>query len=277
MKKHQKFDKKPYFSYHNRDENDGFPRKKKAYGQHFLRKQSVVDHMIAEVKIDENTTIMEIGCGDGFLTESILSQTNCKNLICYEIDPEWAEVVRNKISDPRLEIIEKNILEVEFESLKEKQPLVILANLPYQITFPIFFLFLKHKHLFNEGVVMIQEEVAQKIVSKTGKSYSATSLFLQNHFEFKLLEKVEPGAFSPPPKVFSRLIYFKPKSETLQIPQEENFWKFLKLCFHQPRRTLRNNLVSNHYSLETFSEKFLNSRAQQLSIHDFLEAWSKLI
>ena len=68
------------------EEHYAFPRKKKMFGQHFLRKSSVVDHMIDKVLIESGkSTVMEIGCGDGFLTSAILNQTACKKLICFEI------------------------------------------------------------------------------------------------------------------------------------------------------------------------------------------------
>ena len=254
-----------------------FPQKKKRFGQHFLRKQSVVDHMIDKVKITPETNILEIGCGDGFLTQAILDQTKCKELWSYEIDPEWAEFVTNKIKDPRLNIKQENILEIDFKQLEKQKPWVLLANLPYQITFPIFFLLQKNKHLFQEGVVMIQEEVAQKIVAKKGRGYSATALFLQYHFDFELMEKIEPGAFSPPPKIHSRLVYLKPKENIVSIPNEKEFWKFLKVCFLSPRRTLNNNLKSSDYNVEKISDEILNKRAQQLTFDNFLKIWENLI
>jgi 16S rRNA (adenine1518-N6/adenine1519-N6)-dimethyltransferase len=234
--------------------------------------------MIAAVAVTPQTSVLEIGCGDGFLTRSILAQTPCSQLRCFEIDPEWAEVVRAGITDPRLTIVLQNILEVDFEALKSDTPWVVLANLPYQITFPIMFLLQKHKHLFTEGVVMIQEEVAQKIVAAGGRSYNATSVLLQHHFEFKLLEKVEPGAFTPPPKVNSRLLFFKPKSFVPEIPEADNFWKFVKLCFNSPRQTIRNNLKSTHYRNHSgISDAILGLRAQQMKMSDFLEIWDCLL
>ncbi len=253
------------------------PPKKKSLGQHFLRKQSVVDHMIEKVEITPKTSVLEIGCGDGFLTQSILLQTYCKKLCCYEIDPMWADFVKAKIKDPRLEIKRENILEADFSSLKEDKPWVILANLPYQITFPIMFLILEHKNLFEEGVVMVQEEVAQKIVAQTGRSCNTTSLLLQHHFNFELMDKIGPESFSPPPKVNSRLVYFKPKSKIISIPKEEEFWKFVKVCYQQPRRTIKNNLSQTHYDLEKIPETILKLRAQQMKFDDFLNLWKKII
>lgn len=273
IKKHTKYQSKKDPSYKT---GQKLPRKKKKLGQHFLRKQSVVDHMINKVKVTPKTTVMEIGCGDGFLTGSILLQTNCKNLIVFEIDEQWANVVKDEIKDPRLQINIENILDIDFETVKKDAPLVLLANIPYQITFPIMFLLQKNKELFSEGVIMIQEEVAQKIVAKKGKKYSATSLFLQYHFDFELLEKVGPENFSPPPKVNSRLLYFKPKLKLKKIKHEDEFWKFLKRCFKFPRRTLQNNLKATTYDLNKTAPEVLKLRAQQISFDQFLGLWDKL-
>ncbi len=253
-----------------------FPKKKKKFGQHFLRKPSVVNHMIDRVTITSETSVLEIGCGDGFLTRVILEQTKCKQLWGYEIDPEWVNVLKEKIKDPRFKLCQENILQLDFTKLELYKPWVLLSNLPYQITFPILFLLQKHKDLFTEGVVMVQEEVAQKIVASYGRGFSPTSIFLQNNFEFELMEKVEPEAFSPPPKVYSRLIYFKTKKEQIKIDQEEDFWKFIKLCFIFPRRTLANNLRTTHYDLTKIPQETLQLRAQQLSFGDFLDLWEKI-
>src|SRR5579872_1087228 len=210
--KYHTYSKPETRNYHDHDHDHDMPRKKKGLGQNFLRKQSVVDNMIAKVTITPETSVLEIGCGDGFLTKSILEQTKCKKLVCYEIDPDWVKYVSKKIKNSRLEIRLKNILESNFaQELSGDKPWVILANLPYQITFPIIFLIQQNKDLFQEGVIMVQEEVAQKIVAKRGKGYSPTSLLLQYNFDWTLMEKIEPGAFSPPPKVYSRLLHFRPK------------------------------------------------------------------
>ncbi len=256
--------------------NTEIPRIKKALGQHFLRKQSVVDNMISKVSITKDTSVMEIGCGDGFLTKAILEQTACKKLVCFEIDPEWATFVKDRIKDPRLIINIENILDVDIKSLEINKPWVLLANLPYQITFPIMFLLQENKDFFEEGVVMVQEEVAQKLVAKRGRSYSATSVFLQYSFDFELLEKIESGAFSPPPKVQSRLVYFKPKHDQITIKDEEQFWQFLKVTFKQPRRTIRNNFKSTHYDFSKVPEALMLKRAQELSFEQFLTLWSAI-
>ena len=252
------------------------PRKKKHFGQHFLRKHSVVNNMIKRVFVDSETSVVEIGCGDGFLSRAILDQTKCKKFLIYEIDPEWSNYVSEKIDDKRMDVRNTNFLDVDLSVLESEKPWVLLANLPYQVTFPIMFTLLRNRNLFREGVIMVQEEVAQKIVATSGRSYGVTSILLQRSFDFELMEKVEPGAFIPPPKIFSRLIYFKPKETVVAIENEEKFWIFLKICFRSPRQMVRNNLKSSNYDLEKIPSELKNLRAQQISFEELLELWKHL-
>ncbi|CAN5150786.1 16S rRNA (adenine(1518)-N(6)/adenine(1519)-N(6))-dimethyltransferaseRsmA [soil metagenome] len=248
---------------------------KKQYGQHFLRDQSVVDHMMDQVKLTDESSVFEIGCGDGFLTQEIVKQPLAR-LWVFEIDPQWAGFVKNAIKDKRLTMFEENVLDLDFSRLDEHKPWTLLANLPYQITFPILHLLQKNRHMLKEGVIMVQEEVAQKIVKTSGRGYGLPSLFFQHFFEWKLLNKVAPTAFLPPPKVYSRLMYFKPRKKLVEIPNESEFWKFIKLCFLQPRRTLRNNLNSTHFDTSQFDDKLLSLRSQQMGMEDFLKIWKVL-
>jgi len=248
---------------------------KKQYGQHFLRQQNVVDAMVNKVTITEHSSIFEIGCGDGFLTRAIL-QTACARLWVFEIDQEWAEYVKSHYPDPRMTIFEENILDVDFTRFQTTK-WTLLANLPYQITFPILHMLQRNKHLLDEGVIMVQEEVAQKIIKSSGRGYGFVSLFFQHHFEWQLMMKISPGAFFPPPAVDSRLLYFKPRSNMAIIAEEESFWKFIKLCFGQPRRTLKNNLAHTHYAAIISKSEFAALRAQQMVMADFLQLWDQIL
>lgn len=249
----------------------GIPLKKQ-FGQHFLRQQSVVDHMLEKVTITPETSIFEIGCGDGFLTRTIL-QTNCARLWIFEIDPDWANYVMHIYPDKRLTMYCENILDVDWSRFEPYKPWTLLANLPYQVTFPILHTLQKNKHLLHEGVVMVQEEVAQKIVQKNGRGYGFVSVFFQYYFEWQLMEKIRPSAFYPPPKVDSRLLYFKPRTHEHELSADDPFWKFVKACFRQPRRTLKNNLQQSHYILDGISEEILAKRGQQMSFDDLFNLW----
>lgn len=249
---------------------------KKRYGQHFLRDERYLEVMFQAVSLDDQSSVLEIGCGDGFLTRGILRH-NIAHLRVYEIDDEWVNYIKETIKDPRLQLEQANFLDIDLDVLKADAPWTVLANLPYQVTFPILHRFQEYRQFLKEGVVMIQEEVAQKIVKQSGRGYGFLSLFFQHYFEWKLLEKVPPTAFYPPPKVFSRLIYFKPILNPKPIEQEEQFWKFIKVCFKQPRRTLRNNLKNSHFDDDSFEADLLNKRAQQLNMDDLLKVWKKLL
>lgn len=249
---------------------------KKKYGQHFLHDQCVVDTILMQVNFDENSSVFEIGCGDGFLTKSILKQKFARFWV-FEIDSEWADFVKNKYHDERMKIFEADILQVDFSVFNEFKPWILLSNLPYQITFPILYKLTENYSQLKEAVIMVQEEVAEKIMKTSGRGYGFTSLYLQYFFEWKMLIKIGPNSFYPPPKINSRLLYFKPKQELLHISNETEFWNFIKRCFSHPRRNLKNNLKTFHYDLTLLSEETLNLRAQQINMIGFLEIWNKLL
>lgn len=247
--------------------------KKKAFGQHFLRKQSTIDNMISAARIRPEHTILEIGCGDGVLTRALLEQTSCKQVIVAEIDREWADYTESRFGCPRLSFIHGDILEFDFTRFAGHEPLMLVANLPYQISFPLFQKLAEHRLLFENIIVMLQEEVAQKMAAHRGKPYSAMTLFLQYHFDFTLLEKVEPGAFTPPPKVFSRVIEARPKQTLVPAFLPPEFWLFVRACFKFPRQTLKNNLKHSAYRTKPLDETLLALRAQQLTFEDFIAVW----
>ncbi len=246
---------------------------KKKYGQHFLRDYSVVDTMLSHVNLDEKTSVFEIGCGEGFLTRRIL-QTPIARLWVFEIDEDWAKFVELTIKDERLTVFHENFLQVDMARLHSYVPWTVLANLPYQVTFPILHIFNEMRNMLREGVIMVQEEVAQKILKTSGRGYGFISLFFQHYFNWRALVKVPPSAFYPAPKVYSRLLYFKPKDVLELIPDEDRFWKFIKICFRQPRRTLKNNFMQTNYHWERIDKQILEMRAQQLTKQDFLKIWN---
>ena len=252
---------------------------KKKFGQHFLTQRWVVDHAIERVTLNNDSSILEIGGGAGFLTRAILQQKIAR-LWVFEIDTAWAQYLRQEfateLSVARLQVFEQDFLQTDFKVFSQHQPWTVLANLPYNVSFPILERLVRQRQLFTEGVVMVQEEVAQKIVKTSGRGYGAVSLFFQYYCQWELLDKIPPTAFNPPPKIFSRLVYFKPYPTVEPIPDEVGFWKFVRLCFKLPRRTLRNNLAQTHYAWHKIDEQKLLLRAQQMNMAQFLEIWQLL-
>jgi 16S rRNA (adenine1518-N6/adenine1519-N6)-dimethyltransferase len=254
--------------------SSGIPLKKK-FGQHFLRDEMVIHSIIANVRLTSATNVFEIGCGDGVLTRAILDGSPSR-LWVFEIDSDWVRHVRATFNDQRLTVYEENILDVDWERFKSHAPWMLLANLPYQVTFPILHMLQRNRRLLSEGVIMVQEEVAQKLLKTSGKGYGYPSLFFQHFFDWKKLDRVAPGSFYPPPKVYSRLLHFVPKQNIAPIEHEPEFWKFIKICFKQPRRTLKNNLQQSHYDWSQLSAEQLALRSQQMGMPDFLALWQLL-
>lgn len=250
--------------------SSGIPLQKK-HGQYFLRDSNVIFTMIDAVDL-KNKSVFEVGCGDGFLTREIVAQ-HVKRLWVFEIDPAWAQKVSQECSFEGFKMHTQDFLTVDLSCLQEHAPWIMLSNLPYHLTFPILHRIQAYRHVVSEGVLMMQEEVAQKIVKTGGRGYGYASLFFQYYFEWKLLVKIPPTAFYPHPKVFSRLLYFKTKQDVTPIAHEVHFWKFIRFCFAHPRRTLRNNLSQTHIDLSLFSAEYLDLRAQQMSIGQFLSIW----
>jgi 16S rRNA (adenine1518-N6/adenine1519-N6)-dimethyltransferase len=253
--------------------SDGIYLKKK-HGQYFLRDNQVILNVLSHVDL-KNKSVFEIGCGDGFLTREILTQDPAR-LWVFEIDPEWADKVEQECINPNFQMHVGDFLETDLEILTPHAPWTVLSNLPYHLTFPILQRFYRNRSLIEAGVLMMQEEVAQKIVKKRGRGYGYISLFFQYYFDWELLAKVPPTAFFPQPKVFSRLIKFITKNNVEPIPEEKEFWRFIKICFSHPRRTLRNNLMQSHIDLDQVPDSYLKLRAQQMTMSDFLGLWNSL-
>ncbi len=251
--------------------SEGIPLQKK-YGQFFLRDSRVTNDMLEGLPL-KNAAVFEIGCGDGFLTKAILSHPVAR-LDVFEIDPAWAGTVKALCkTDPRFKMHVTDFLQVTQEQLVAGAPWIVLSNLPYHLTFPILHKIKEFGDLVPAGAFMMQEEVAQKIVQTRGRGYGYVSLFFQYYFDWKLLSKVQPKSFFPEPKVFSRLISFKRKTGVIPIPEEKQFWRFIKLCFAHPRRTFRNNMSQTHINMDLFKDEILDLRSQQMSMQDFLKLW----
>ncbi|QQR54097.1 ribosomal RNA small subunit methyltransferase A [bacterium] len=247
---------------------------KKKFGQHFLRDYDVLAKIIQHAQLTEADSVLEIGCGDGFLTRALLDEP-IKKLCSFEIDQQWATQVKNSIQDDRFELKIQDILTIQNDFFVHDGLWKVVANLPYNITFPILEIFRLQSDYLDRGIIMIQEEVAQKLAKKAGngKDYGFVSLFYQYYFDFTLLDKVLPASFFPMPNVVSRLIAFRPKKERPAIEDAENFWNFIKLVFKQPRRTLKNNLAESSLKISQLSEEVLQKRAQQLDFQQLLQLW----
>jgi 16S rRNA (adenine1518-N6/adenine1519-N6)-dimethyltransferase len=225
--------------------------RKPKLGQNFLV-DDAARHSIAEALGDVSArTVIEIGPGHGAIT-SILAE-RCQRLIAIEIDPALAAELRFHFrASPQVEIVEADVLEVDFAALVPLgESADVIGNLPYYITSPILMrLFAAGaRGLLARAVVMMQREVADRLSAAPGcREYGLLSATTQINARVETLFTLPPAAFSPPPDVFSSVLRldFLPRFAELGVEAAE-FDTFLRACFAQKRKTLANNLRAAGY------------------------------
>ncbi|QJB71468.1 16S rRNA (adenine(1518)-N(6)/adenine(1519)-N(6))-dimethyltransferase RsmA [Mycoplasma sp. 1654_15] len=241
---------------------------KKKYGQNFLKDNFIIQKII-ELANPENQDILEIGPGLGAITIPLLEKA--KSLLAYEIDAELIEILKNKITSSKLEIKNEDFLKADLNFNESK---ILVANLPYYITSDILFKIFENLSMFSKMVIMVQEEVADRIVAKEKTSnFSKLSLACQLVAEVKKELKILPSSFVPQPKVNSALVTFEFK-KNLDQQNIQEFFSFTKKCFSMKRKTFYNNLstfineekikkIFNHFSLNH------KIRPQEISLENY--------
>jgi 16S rRNA (adenine1518-N6/adenine1519-N6)-dimethyltransferase len=227
---------------------------KKQFGQNFLKDERVLDKIIESMPINSNK-IVEIGPGLGDLTKRLVK---CKDVIAYEVDKDLYSILQmkfqNEIKLNRLKIILGDVLD-KFKNNEtlHTQQYDLVANLPYYIATNILLNCLDDNNC-EHIIAMVQKEVADKFVAQCGnRDYSALSVITQlSSYLQEIITIVPPQSFEPQPKVNSAVIYIKKRLDT-KIDNE--FKKFLKICFSQPRKLLIKNL-STIYSKEILNNIF---------------------
>jgi len=231
-------------------------------GQHFLVsltwRERVARHLFAssaaaEVRMPAPEAAarqahlwIEIGAGHGEMT-SLLSH-KADRLIAIELDPKLLPRLRKQAADlPNVKVIAGDILALDFAKLTGLERFRVYGNLPYYITSPIVHRLLEHADRLEAAFLVVQFEVAARMAARPGsRDYGYFSAFTQFYSRPEILLRIPPGAFQPPPKVSSALVALHLPGERpqLAIKEETGFLKFLKICFAQKRKTLRNNLRS---------------------------------
>jgi 16S rRNA (adenine1518-N6/adenine1519-N6)-dimethyltransferase len=250
-------------------------RPKKHLGQHFLRDKEIARKIVGSLSLENCQNILEIGPGMGVLTTYLLEFQD-KKIWVIDIDKESIDYLHKAF--PRLNdrIIHGDFLKTDLGVISEGN-LALIGNLPYNISSQIFFRLLELKNVVPEMVCMIQKEVAQRIASPPGnKTYGILSVLLGAYFDIQYLFTVEPDAFNPPPKVDSAVIRLT-RNSTEYLPCDEKlFFRVVKQGFQNRRKTLRNALKPLNLPEKINEHPFLNLRAEQLSVADFVALTSKI-
>ncbi len=246
------------------------PQHKPSLGQHFLASDSFAAQIVAALGDVSQNTVLEIGPGRGVLTSLLVPRV--RRLIAVEIDRVLAAQLRLRFSMfPNVEVIEADILSIDFDSLFgpkpglrrpgiefRPEPAKVIGNLPYYITSEILLRLFDYAKYFETIVILVQREVADRIAAEPGsRDYGLLSATAQLYARVEKLFTIPPGAFSPPPKVHSTALRLTiaPRQKELGLDgnsgieagqMRDGFIDFLKLSFGQKRKTLWNNLKSNY-------------------------------
>lgn len=229
------------------------PQKPKL-GQNFLHDESAIERIVASLGNLSSRTIVEIGPGRGAITHRLAQRAH--RLIAIELDRELAPALRVQYREQQhVEILEQDILTVDFAQLARTERLAIVGNLPYYITSDILLHLFAHNAVIDQAVLMVQREVADRVAATAGsRDYGLLSSTAQMYGRVERLFTLPPGAFSPPPEVYSTVfrITMAPRFQALGV-DEGRFLGFLKKCFAQKRKTLANNLRAAGFSSEAIS------------------------
>ena len=231
-------------------------KRKPKLGQNFLTDREVARRMVEALGDVSDRIIIEIGPGPGILTDLLIARA--KRVIGIELDRVLAAQLRMRYATrPNVEVLESDFVTAEFASMVGRRPgplhdlrptqpetVDVIGNLPYYITSDIVLRILElHEHI-EHAVIMVQREVADRIAAEPGsRDYGLLSATTQLFARVEKLFTVPPGAFSPPPQVYSSVLRLTmaPRLAKLQV-EEAPFIALLKLAFGQKRKTLMNNL-----------------------------------
>lgn len=250
---------------------------KKAWGQNFLRDQTVLDRIVRATAPRPGETVLELGAGLGHLTRR-LADTGAK-VIAVERDRELVPILEAELSDAGVEVVAANAKTLDLGPLRAGgAPMAVVGNLPYHLTSPILFHLLDQRAHLSRLVVMVQKEVARRLAAAPGtKDYGVLSVRFQLFFEARSVFDVPPGAFLPPPRVTSTVIRLDRREAPLADPGDEAVFRaVVKGAFGQRRKTLSNalkaaRLLSPEALAEALEAAGLDpgARAETVPVTDF--------
>lgn len=239
-------------------------RPKKKWGQNFLRNRGAVERIVAAIEPQPDELIVEIGPGEGVLTEKLSEFPN--EIVAVEIDPELATRLQRL---PRVRVVNADALDVSLPT----RPWRAVGNLPYNVATPIVRRVVASEH-WRRAVFMLQKEVADRLVAKPGtEPYGFLTLFVQLYAKARTLMTLDPRSFYPPPKVRSAVVVLEPDKKPYAT---EELVELISASFRMRRKTLVNNLtgwrgLTRERAMDAIRKAgFAETvRAEALSLDDF--------
>ena len=258
---------------------------KKSFGQNFLTDTNILQKIVDTAEIDKNVNVIEIGPGIGALTEFLAE--NAAEVMAFEIDERLVPILEDTLRDhDNVKVINEDVLKADLQTrVKEFEnpnlPIKVVANLPYYITTPILMHLIESKIPFEEFVVMMQKEVADRISAEPNtKAYGSLSIAVQYYMTAKVAFVVPRTVFVPAPNVDSAILKMTRRKQPLvEVKDEDFFFRVSKASFLHRRKTLWNNLTSHFGKSEEVKNKLEQAlenatikpsiRGEALSISDF--------
>ncbi len=249
---------------------------KKELGQNFLKNKKIIKKIIYLIKPKKKQNFLEIGCGQGELTNHIIKYIN--NITVIEIDKDLLKKLKK---NKKIFIINKNILKINFLNLisKKNKKIRIFGNIPYNISNKLIYKFIKYQKYIKDIHITLQKEFAELLLAKKGeKKYSKLTVLTKSLFKIKYLIKIEKNNFYPIPKIDSIFIKLKPNKNKYKIKNFNNFSHIINISFSKKNKKIKNNLkniinISDYKNINLN----LNLRPNKLTINDYCKINNLLI
>lgn len=221
----------------------------KSLGQNFLIDRNILNKILDGANINKDDYVLEVGPGIGTLTVELAKKAD--RVVAIEVDDKLIPILNDTLRDyDNVHVVNDDILDIDLYKLITNyfggNPFKIVANLPYYITTPIIMKFLESNFPYTDIVVMVQREVAERMVAHPGtKDYGALTVAVRYYTEPSIIVNVPASVFMPPPKVDSAVVKLTRREDTLLADQEAKlFFQIVKGAFSKRRKTLLNALSS---------------------------------
>ncbi|MEX2368915.1 MAG: 16S rRNA (adenine(1518)-N(6)/adenine(1519)-N(6))-dimethyltransferase RsmA [Candidatus Paceibacterota bacterium] len=247
-------------------------------GQHFLKDKEALAAIVAAGELSSTDTVLEVGPGEGALTQPLL-ETGAK-VVAVEKDPaliaELEQTFQSEIKSGQLELIQSDIRDLDVANKLKAVDYKLVANIPYYLTGQLIAETLTSTHQPTKVVLLIQKEVAERIIAADGKE-SILALSVKVFGTPEIIQVVPAESFSPPPKVDSAILQISDISrDFFSDLSEEEFFALIKRGFGHKRKTLANNLATDPRFTKEQTEKALedcklktNIRAERLTLDNW--------
>ena len=259
----------------------------KKLGQNFLIKRGIVDEIVHAAELTVGEPVLEVGPGIGTLTQG-LAQSGA-DVTAIELDRRLLEVLDTTLASyDNVRIIHGDVLKLDVPTIMNHKPFKVVANLPYYITTPIIMSLLESKLPIERLVVMVQKEVALRMIAKPGtKDYGALSVAVQYYTEPDIVLDVPPKFFLPAPAVTSSVIRCVLRDKPpVDVIDEKLFFRVVKAGFAQRRKTFSNTMKTTGLTRDRIEELLVKAnidgqrRGETFTLQEFADvanAWAALI